>query len=63
MKGRGRWKGGGSRQVTVIVLNNYVMRVGCTGDKLLERYGMTETGMVVSNPYQGDSCLALCPII
>ncbi|KAL3158739.1 hypothetical protein ABBQ32_011468 [Trebouxia sp. C0010 RCD-2024] len=25
-----------------------------SGDKLLERYGMTETGMVVSNPYRGE---------
>lgn len=25
-----------------------------SGEKLLERYGMTETGMVVSNPLQGD---------
>ena len=24
-----------------------------SGEKLLERYGMTETGMVVSNPLQG----------
>ena len=39
------------------------MRVGGAGDKLLERYGMTETGMVVSNPYQGDSCLGPCPLL
>ncbi|DBB14291.1 TPA: hypothetical protein ACH3X3_001228 [Trebouxia sp. C0006] len=25
-----------------------------SGEKLLERYGMTETGMVVSNPFNGD---------
>ena len=24
-----------------------------SGGRLLERYGMTETGMVVSNPYKG----------
>ncbi len=25
-----------------------------TGHKILERYGMTETGMITSNPYEGD---------
>ena len=25
-----------------------------TGHKILERYGMTETGMIASNPYKGD---------
>ena len=25
-----------------------------SGARLLERYGMTETGMVVSNPYKGE---------
>lgn len=25
-----------------------------TGHKLLERYGMTETGMVLSNPLEGE---------
>ena len=25
-----------------------------SGARLLERYGMTETGMVVSNPYRGE---------
>ena len=25
-----------------------------TGQKLLERYGMTETGMIISNPYHGE---------
>ena len=25
-----------------------------SGARLLERYGMTETGMVVSNPYTGE---------
>lgn len=25
-----------------------------TGHRLLERYGMTETGMVLSNPLNGD---------
>lgn len=24
------------------------------GQKLLERYGMTETGMLLSNPYEGE---------
>ncbi len=24
------------------------------GQTLLERYGMTETGMIVSNPYEGE---------
>ncbi|MDH3740305.1 MAG: malonyl-CoA synthase [Hyphomicrobiales bacterium] len=26
----------------------------CTGHKILERYGMTETGMITSNPYDGE---------
>jgi malonyl-CoA/methylmalonyl-CoA synthetase len=25
----------------------------CTGHRILERYGMTETGMIASNPYEG----------
>lgn len=25
-----------------------------TGQSLLERYGMTETGMMISNPYHGE---------
>lgn len=25
-----------------------------TGQTLLERYGMTETGMIISNPYRGE---------
>ncbi len=29
-----------------------------TGHKILERYGMTETGMITSNPYQGGERLA-----
>ena len=33
-------------------------RTLCAGEKLLERYGMTETGMVVSNPYKGKAGLA-----
>ena len=28
-------------------------KVHLAGEKLLERYGMTETGMVVSNPLEG----------
>ncbi|MFM5906391.1 MAG: AMP-binding protein [Novosphingobium sp.] len=27
---------------------------GATGHRILERYGMTETGMITSNPYDGD---------
>ena len=30
------------------------------GEKLLERYGMTETGMVVSNPLEGTFAVS-CP--
>jgi malonyl-CoA/methylmalonyl-CoA synthetase len=29
-----------------------------TGHKILERYGMTETGMITSNPYQGGDRIA-----
>jgi malonyl-CoA/methylmalonyl-CoA synthetase len=29
-----------------------------TGQRILERYGMTETGMITSNPYQGGERLA-----
>lgn len=29
-----------------------------TGQRILERYGMTETGMITSNPYQGDERVA-----
>jgi malonyl-CoA/methylmalonyl-CoA synthetase len=25
-----------------------------TGHRLLERYGMTETGMILSNPFEGE---------
>lgn len=31
-----------------------------SGRVLLERYGMTETGMILSNPYQVGVCSALC---
>ncbi|HMP57704.1 MAG TPA: AMP-binding protein, partial [Novosphingobium sp.] len=31
---------------------------GVTGQRILERYGMTETGMITSNPYAGGERLA-----
>jgi malonyl-CoA/methylmalonyl-CoA synthetase len=45
-----------------------------TGHRILERYGMTETGMITSNPYDGErrpgddrvgrpAASAICPIV
>lgn len=34
--------------------HKYLSHVSIAGHTLLERYGMTETGMVLSNPYRGE---------
>ena len=41
----------GSAALPVSVMNKWE---NITGQRLLERYGMTELGMAISNPYQGE---------
>jgi malonyl-CoA/methylmalonyl-CoA synthetase len=57
---RARWSRGG-RMLRLMTSGSAALPVSVferwediTGRRLLERYGMTETGMILSNPYEGD---------
>ena len=45
----------GSAPMTAAVHEEFTTR---TGHRIIERYGMTETGMITSNPYDGDRIAA-----